>query len=155
MANEQVWYIAYNGQTVGPMTKEQLMAYHITPNTQVWREGMTQWQAVYTIPELMELTRQGCGSGIPPQNPGAPGTCPAPAKDKTVAGLFAILVGGLGIQYFYLGKVGGGFICILLTVVTCGLWSILSLIQGIMMLTMTQQDFEAKYVNTDSTFPLF
>ena len=76
-------------------------------------------------------------------------------KSRGVAGLLAIRIGTLGIHYFYLGKVGGGFICILLSFVTCGLWGILTLIQGIMMMTMTQQDFEMKYVNNDKTFPLF
>lgn len=36
-----------------------------------------------------------------------------------------------------------------------GLWGILTLIQGVMMLTMTQADFERKYVLSSSTFPLF
>ena len=54
-----------------------------------------------------------------------------------------------------MGKTGGGFLCILLSLITCGLWSIIPLIQGILMLTMTQEQFESKYVNTPSTFPLF
>lgn len=76
-------------------------------------------------------------------------------KSRGVAGLLAILLGSLGIHYFYVGKTGGGFLCILLSLITCGLWSIIPLIQGILMLTMTQEQFESKYVNTPSTFPLF
>ena len=48
-----------------------------------------------------------------------------------------------------------GGLVLLLTIVTCGLWSIISFIQGILMLTMTQQDFENKYVLSTSTFPIF
>ncbi len=76
-------------------------------------------------------------------------------KSRGVAGLLAILLGGLGIHYFYCGKVGGGFICILLTIVTCGIWTILTLIQGIMMMCMKHEEFERKYVINPATFPLF
>ncbi len=76
-------------------------------------------------------------------------------KDKLVAGLLAILLGYFGIHYFYLGKVGAGVLTIVLSCCTCGIWSVLMLIQGILMLTMTQADFNAKYVDSDKTFPLF
>lgn len=76
-------------------------------------------------------------------------------KSRGVAGLLAILLGYLGVHYFYLGKVGGGFICILLTLITCGCWSIITLIQGIMMMGMRSDEFERKYVTSLSTFPVF
>ena len=80
-----------------------------------------------------------------------------PATDKSglVAGLLAIILGVFGVQYFYCGKIGGGFLCILLTLITCGAWYTVSLIQGIYMLTLTPAEFERKYVLTNSTFPLF
>ena len=53
------------------------------------------------------------------------------------------------------GNPARGFITILLYFVTCGLWSILTLVQGIMMLSMTDQQFDEKYVSNDKTFPLF
>lgn len=76
-------------------------------------------------------------------------------KSKVAAGILAILLGGLGIQYFYLGKIGGGFITILLTIVTCGLWEVITFVQGIMMLCMSDEEFARKYVFSDKTFPLF
>lgn len=76
-------------------------------------------------------------------------------KSRGVAGLLAVLVGALGVQYFYLGKIGGGLLTILLTLVTCGLWDVVMLIQGILMLCMTNDEFERKYVQNPSTFPLF
>ena len=76
-------------------------------------------------------------------------------KSRGVAGLLAILLTGFGVHYFYLGKVVGGFLCILLSLITCGIWNIVVLIQGILMMTMSQEEFERKYVNTSSTFPLF
>ncbi|MBD5226118.1 MAG: TM2 domain-containing protein [Bacteroidales bacterium] len=76
-------------------------------------------------------------------------------KSRGVAALFAIILGGIGVQYFYLGKIGGGLLTILLSLVTCGLWQLVTLIQGIMMFCMTNEDFRRKYVLTDSFFPLF
>jgi len=83
---------------------------------------------------------------------GAPG---GSGKSKTTAGILGLLLGGLGVHYFYIGKPGGGLLCLLLTVVTCGLWGILTLVQCIMMLTMSQEEFDQKYVYTEKTFPLF
>ena len=79
---------------------------------------------------------------------------PAPSeKSKVTAAILAILIGGLGIHYFYLGKTTGGIVFLLLC--CTGIPSLLALIQGIMMLTMTEEQFQQKYVYTESSFPLF
>lgn len=142
------YFITYNGQTVGPMSKEQIFAYPVTPQTPVCTEDNQQWAPLYTFPDLMEMLK--IESSRP--NPAEVNTT---GKDKIVCGVLAILLGFFGAQYFYVGKVGGGFICLLLSVITCGIWNIVTLIQGILMLTMSQADFEKKYVLNNSTFPLF
>ncbi|MEE1207635.1 MAG: TM2 domain-containing protein [Muribaculaceae bacterium] len=76
-------------------------------------------------------------------------------KMRGVAALLAIFLGSIGIQYFYLGKVGAGVIAIVLSAVTCGCFSVIWLVQGILMFCMNNQDFERKFVTTTSTFPLF
>ncbi|MBD5285451.1 MAG: TM2 domain-containing protein [Bacteroides sp.] len=76
-------------------------------------------------------------------------------KSRGVAALFAIFLGGLGIQYFYLGKTQAGIIAIILSFVTCGIFEIIWLIQGILMFTMTQPEFEEKYIYTTKSFPIF
>lgn len=157
MAN---WYIYYDGQRVGPMTAENLLAYNPTPQSMVWTEGMEQWQPIYTIPELMGmLNSSNPHFSHPHYAPGseayAPPVYKPSGKDKLACGLLAILLGTLGIQYFYLGKVGAGLLTILLSIVSCGLWGILVLVQGILMITMSQQEFDRKYVYTDRWFPLF
>ncbi len=81
--------------------------------------------------------------------------CGPEGKSRGVAALLAIFLGGLGIQYFYLGKTGAGLITIGLTIITCGLWELVTFIQGILMLCMTNDSFRQKYVTTTSTFPLF
>ena len=67
-------------------------------------------------------------------------------KDKTAAGILAILLGGLGVHQFYLGSMGTGLILIAATVVTCGIaGAILGLIEGIILLTMSEDDFNQRY----------
>lgn len=79
---------------------------------------------------------------------------PAPGeKSKVTAGVLALLLGGLGIHYFYLGKSTGGIVFLLLC--CTGIPSLLAFVQGIMMLTMTDEQFLQKYVYTESSFPLF
>lgn len=76
-------------------------------------------------------------------------------KSRGVAALLAIFLGGLGIQYFYLGKTGAGLITIGLTLISCGLFELLMFIQGIYMLCITNEQFQQKYVDTTSSFPMF
>ena len=142
------YFITYNGQTIGPMTKQQIFAYPVTPNTPVCTEDNQVWQPLYTHPDLMELlsTANAARSAEEVNTTG---------KDKVLCGIFAILFGGIGVQYFYLGKVPAGLITIVLSLITCGLWSFVTFIQGIVILTMTQQQFEQKYVLNQATFPLF
>lgn len=74
---------------------------------------------------------------------------------KTVCGILAIVIGGLGLQYFLIGKTTAGILTILLSLVTCGIWSIITLVQGIMILCMSESEWRRKYVDSTSTFPLF
>lgn len=80
---------------------------------------------------------------------------PKMKKDKVTAGIFALLLGTLGVQYFYLGKVSAGVLSIVLSLFTCGIWPVLMFIQGILMLTMTDEAFNEKYVDTDRSFPIY
>lgn len=72
-----------------------------------------------------------------------PGVNPyAPLKSRVTAGVLALLLGGLGIHKFYLGKVGLGLVYLLF----CWTWipAIIALIEGIIYLTQSDQDFAAK-----------
>jgi TM2 domain-containing membrane protein YozV len=64
-------------------------------------------------------------------------------KNKVVAGVLGILLGFLGIHHFYLGSTMAGVICILLNVVCLG--GLMGLVEGIMLLVMSDADFDAKY----------
>ncbi|MBR6158905.1 MAG: TM2 domain-containing protein [Lachnospiraceae bacterium] len=72
------------------------------------------------------------------------------SKDRVAAGLLAIFVGGLGIHKFYLGYNKEGIITLVISLVTCGagaaVMSVIGLIEGIIYLTKTEEEFEYTYV---------
>ncbi len=62
---------------------------------------------------------------------------------KLAAGLLAILLGGLGIHKFYLGDTGKGilYLCFCWT----GIPSIIGIIEGVIFLTQSDEEFNQKY----------
>lgn len=73
---------------------------------------------------------------------------PAPvgAEKKLVAGLLGILLGGFGVHKFYLGYTKEGIIQVVVTFATCGIGSLIGLIEGIIYITKTEQDFVDTYI---------
>lgn len=80
-------------------------------------------------------------------------------KSRGIAGLLAILMGWCGLHYFYIGKTSAGVLFLLIAILSCGILAtittIVSIIQGVLFFTSTQQEFEARWVNSPSNFPLF
>ena len=76
-----------------------------------------------------------------------PQTTPStPENKKLVAGILAILLGGLGVHKFVLGYVTEGIIQIGISIVTCGIaGGILGLIEGIIYLTKSDEEFYQTY----------
>lgn len=68
------------------------------------------------------------------------------ADKKMVAGILGILVGSLGVHKFVLGYTTEGLIQIAITIVTCGVGGIVGLIEGIIYLTKTDEDFVRTYI---------
>jgi len=73
------------------------------------------------------------------------------ADKKIIAGILGILLGALGIHKFVLGYTTAGIIMLLVTVLTFGfggfiMW-IIGLIEGILYLTKSDEEFVAIYVN--------
>jgi uncharacterized membrane protein len=64
-------------------------------------------------------------------------------KNRLVAGLFAILLGGLGIHKFYLGQTSTGVLYLLFF--WTGIPWVLGIIDGIILLTMSDEQFKDKY----------
>ena len=80
-------------------------------------------------------------------------------KNKLVAAILAIFLGSLGIHRFYLGQIRQGILFIVCLVVlgTVGAWAIVPIvafIEGIVLLTMGEQTFDAKYNRTGGAAPL-
>jgi len=69
------------------------------------------------------------------------------AEKKVLAGILGILFGGLGIHRFILGDTVGGILRIVITIVTCGLGSLIGLIEGIIYLTKSDEEFVELYIN--------
>ena len=70
---------------------------------------------------------------------------PADAPQRTTMGIIAILIGGFGVHKFMLGNTTEGIIMIVLTCCT-GTGSIIGLIEGIIYLTKTDEEFYQTYV---------
>ncbi|MGV6845948.1 MAG: TM2 domain-containing protein [Lutibacter sp.] len=70
---------------------------------------------------------------------------------RIIAGILGILLGGLGIHKFVLGYTNQGIILLAITIVTCGIGasvtSLIGLIEGIIYLTKTDEEFIATYQN--------
>lgn len=62
-------------------------------------------------------------------------------KNKWVAFCLAFFLGYLGAHHFYLGSTTAGIICLF----TCGGCGIIQIVEWIMLLMMSDADFDAKY----------
>jgi len=68
------------------------------------------------------------------------------AEKKLPAGILGILLGGFGVHKFYLGYTKEGVILLVATLVTCGAAGIIGLIEGIIYLTKSDEEFVQTYV---------
>lgn len=66
-SDQGVWHVVVDGEQVGPLTeaevKEKLHANQINAETLVWKEGLADWTALSTVPELAALQSKGRSSG--------------------------------------------------------------------------------------------
>ncbi|MEP2776899.1 MAG: TM2 domain-containing protein [Luteolibacter sp.] len=80
----------------------------------------------------------------PTPSPAAPAYTKEQKDKKLIAGLLAILLGGFGVHKFYLGYTKEGVIQLLLSFICIG--GIIGIIEGILYLTKTDDEFVATYV---------
>src|SRR5438270_7745067 len=143
--------IGGDGQPYGPVSAEQLRAWliekRVNGQTQVQTEGSTEWKPLSSFPEFAaELSK-------PPQAvvPQPPGFARDPrASNKVPAGVLGILLGSLGVHKFILGYTTAGLIMLLISLLTCFLAApvmhIIGLIEGIIYLTKSDEEFVRTYV---------
>ncbi|MFD2255549.1 TM2 domain-containing protein [Luteolibacter algae] len=83
-------------------------------------------------------------------NQSVPPTPPAYTKEqkdkKLLAGILGILLGWTGAHKFILGYTKEGMIQLVISLVTCGLFGIVGLIEGIIYLTKSDDEFVATYL---------
>lgn len=125
---------------------------------------------IYSSAPLLKVKCQSCGCEFEPAAAQQPSMPPQPhmhvrgvfdegpsGKCRGVAALLAIFLGCFGVHYFYLGKNTAGIIFLLITLLSCGIVGvvieILALVQGILMFTMTEEDFENRYIYSTTTLP--
>lgn len=82
-------------------------------------------------------------SQVPQQQP--PAYNPAESK-RVLAGVLGIVLGGFGVHKFILGFPIAGVIQIAVTFLTCGIGSFIGLIEGIIYLTKSDEQFYQEYV---------
>jgi len=64
---------------------------------------------------------------------------------RVLAGILGIVLGNLGIHKFVLGYTKEGLLQIVLTFVTCGIGGLVGLIEGIIYLTKSDEQFIQEY----------
>lgn len=81
-----------------------------------------------------------------PSSPNPPPAHPQGDNKRVVAGILGIVIGSLGIHRFFLGDTVGGILRIVISVFTCGIGSVIGLIEGIIYLTKTDEQFHQEYI---------
>ncbi len=64
---------------------------------------------------------------------------------KVVAGVLGIVLGAFGAHKFYLGYQKEGIIQLVVSIVTCGLGSVIGFVEGIIYLTKSDEEFYQTY----------
>ncbi|MCA1557099.1 MAG: TM2 domain-containing protein [Acidobacteria bacterium] len=78
---------------------------------------------------------------------GAPATTQIPgAEKKVLAGILGIVAGSFGVHKFVLGYTTEGLIQIALTFITCGIGGLIGLVEGIIYLTKSDEEFVRTYI---------
>ena len=135
------YFTHVNGTDYGPYTVEQLREFagsgNITAESYIRADG-GEWVLASAMPELAGAFPAGqqatpgypaAPGGYANQGYGASAYGATGTSDKTflTAILLSVLVGGLGVDRFYLGYTGLG-VAKLLTCGGCGIWSLIDLI---------------------------
>jgi TM2 domain-containing membrane protein YozV len=141
--------IGLDGNEYGPVSAAQLQQWiqlgRVGSQTRVRLEGTDEWKPLSSYPEF-----DVPGGAAPPLLSPAP-----PVRDrassKVAAGICGILLGALGVHKFILGYTGAGLIMLLVSVLTCfmaaPLMSLIGLIEGILYLTKSDEEFVRTYVD--------
>jgi TM2 domain-containing membrane protein YozV len=153
------WYYSHDGERHGPVAVEQIKemaaAGTLRRDDLVWQEGMADWTPAGRVPGLLSTP-----GGPPPMPSRVVSAYPADANNrsaiqaaqgtKMAAGICGILVGGLGVHKFVYGATTAGVIMLLVSLLSCGIgypvMHIIGLVEGIIYLTKSDEEFYQTYV---------
>lgn len=143
------WYLLRGGEPHGPYPEEQIREWirrrRLAPSEMLNKAGEPNWKRVDECPEFAaDLASLASPTPYVPAS-STPYRRPNPPKDRITAGILAILLGGLGIHHFYLGNTGRGILYIVLGCI--GISPILGLIDGILYLVKSEEEFQRNYPN--------
>ncbi|HYG35375.1 MAG TPA: GYF domain-containing protein [Clostridia bacterium] len=145
--------IGTDGQQYGPVTPEQVRRWlaenRVNAHTLAQQEGTQEWKPLASFPEFADDFK-----ALPPLTSAVPPVASAAsskASSKIPAGICGILLGSFGIHKFILGYTGAGLIMLLVTVLTCfvaaPVMHIIGLIEGILYLAKSDEEFVRTYVD--------
>lgn len=77
---------------------------------------------------------------------------PYRSEKKLAAGLLGILVGAFAANKFYMGYTTEAIIQIILNICTCGLATVIPFVEGIIYLTMSDEQFDRTYVQNKKSW---
>ncbi len=93
------YFIARNGQKLGPYSVDELRQQNLTANDMVWAKGMSDWTQARHVPELTGLFPAQASTPPPHQAPPQNGpqySSPAPKGPKLVGLLVMSIMGIIG-----------------------------------------------------------
>jgi TM2 domain-containing membrane protein YozV len=141
--------VGVNGQQYGPVGADEIRRWiaenRVNAQSLIQPEGRQDWMPLGSLPEF--------AAGLKPAPPpiAMPPAHASRASNKIPAGVCGILLGSLGIHKFILGYTGAGLVMLLVTVLTCGIagavMHLIGLIEGIVYLCKTDEDFVRTYVD--------
>jgi len=141
------WFINKSGVKLGPFSNDEVLAFllkgQISGKTKVWKKGLLQW-------EDLEIHFSD-NEGPPPltiEN-ASTGEISKKAGNKLAAGLCGIFLGAFGIHKFILGFSTSVIIMLLVSIFTCvgfPIMYLIGLIEGIIYLCKSDEDFVKTYV---------
>jgi TM2 domain-containing membrane protein YozV len=153
--------IGADGRQYGPVGADQMRSWlaegRINAQTPVQPGGTQEWKPLGSFPEFTADSKAAPPPGpqVPPTIGALSSTMAARASNKIPAGVCGILLGGLGIHKFILGYNTAGVITLLVTIVggvlTCGVAAgvmhLIGLIEGIIYLCKSDEEFVRIYVD--------
>jgi TM2 domain-containing membrane protein YozV len=145
--------IGRDAQIYGPVAPEHLRRWiaegRAARETLAQPEGAQDWRPLAMFPEF--------ATDLVAPPPLVAGSAVAGmSTPKLAAGICGILLGGLGIHKFVLGYTGAGLTMLLISVLSCGMlygvMHIIGLIEGIIYLTRSDDEFTRLYVKGGRTW---